>query len=77
MRPSWNRIARRWLARLAYSFFIVALVLMWEGAEALGVQGRRQNMPRGVACFVGAGALMALAGKGMRERHRSDDQDPH
>jgi hypothetical protein len=75
MKPSWNRIARRWLARLAYSFVILAIFLMWEGAKALGRHGQPRNVPRVIGCFIGAGVLMALAGKGMRERHRPDDQE--
>ena len=61
---------RRWLARLAFSFLIIALVLMWEGYKALGAGNRPVQPTRAVACFIGAGAALTLAGKGIQERHR-------
>ena len=61
---------RRWLARLAFSFAIIAAVLLWEGYKASGRTGLPQNATRTVLCFIGAGASMALAAAGMRERHR-------
>ena len=69
-------IIRRWLGRFAFSFVIIAIVCLWEGYKALGTEGREQRPTRVVLCFIGAGASMALAGAGMRERHRSDDGHP-
>ena len=58
---------RRWLARLAFSFFILAAVLAWEGYRASkygGDQGR-------AVLFLLAAALSVLLGlAGVRERHR-------
>ena len=55
------------------SFVIIAVVLMWEGYKALTRPYIENPRTRVVMCFVGAGACMALAGAGMRERHRHDD----
>lgn len=61
---------RKWFARLAFSFIILAAVLAWEGYQAM--TGRRGAVPpwRVVACFVGAGVLFFLGLRGVRERHR-------
>ena len=70
MNSGWRGITRRWLARLAFSFVIIALVLLWEGYKALGGGDRPVLPKRAMLCFIGAGAAMALAGAGMHERHR-------
>lgn len=69
---SWQSKLRPWLARFAFSFIIIAIVLLWEGYKALGGNGRPQQAGRAIACFVGAGAFMALGAAGNRERHRHD-----
>lgn len=56
---------RRWLARLAFSFVILAAWLVWEG---------RKRVERGESAavhYVGAGLLTGAAMAGFRERHRA------
>ncbi len=61
---------RRWLARLGFSFLLLAAVLAWEGYQA--TTGRRGDVPqwRIALCFMGAAALFAIGLRGVRERHR-------
>ena len=49
----------KWLARLAFSFLIVAAVLFYEGSK-------RNSQ----AYYAAAILLLALGAIGMRERHR-------
>lgn len=67
MTEKWREIARKWLARLAFSFILIALVLIWEGYRMIKTE---PSLPRVIAYFVGAGACLALGSAGMRERHR-------
>ncbi|MGH7213665.1 MAG: hypothetical protein ACREIT_02725 [Tepidisphaeraceae bacterium] len=62
---------RRWLARLSFSFFIVAAWLAWEGYRSLSRQAAGRGQLFGVLCLVGALAFVALAVAGVRERHRA------
>jgi hypothetical protein len=59
----WSR--RRWLARLSFSFLIVAVYLVWTGTHhpEFG-QGRRMLF------YVGAALAFVLFLMGTRERHR-------
>lgn len=60
---------RKWMARLSFSFFILALVFVWEGrrADQQNLSSRRNAYAAAaVACF-------ALGLVGVRERHRDDD----
>ena len=67
---------RRWLGRLTFSFVIIACVLLWTGYKDLRPdETRPRRSGRALACFIGAGACMALASSGMRERHRRYDED--
>ncbi|MEO6436776.1 MAG: hypothetical protein ABIP55_13590 [Tepidisphaeraceae bacterium] len=55
---------RKWLARLSFSFLILAAVLAWEGRRAAQA-GRRSTLHYATA------AVLAAAGiAGIRERHR-------
>ena len=54
----------RWLARLAFSFFILAAVLAWEGRKAEA----REESP--TARYALAAIFAAAGVVGMRERHR-------
>ncbi len=62
---------RRWLARLAFSFFIIAAVLAWEAHRARNGPEWRPIL------YLVAGLLAVLIGlAGVRERHRkADDRD--
>jgi hypothetical protein len=63
----WKRsVMRRWLARLSFSFLIIAAVLLWE-ANKLGSGGRSS------AYIVGAFVCIALGIIGIRARHREKD----
>jgi hypothetical protein len=57
---------RKWLARLSFSFLILAAVLAWEGHRA-GQAGRN-----GLLHYAGAVVLVGLGLVGLRERHRSE-----
>ena len=57
----------RWLARLAMSFFIIAVVLAWEA-----YQGLQHHAPpwRIAVNLIAAAAAIALGVAGTREKHR-------
>ena len=57
---------RKWLARLAFSFLILAAVLAWSGRQA----GRRGDSP--TVYYAAAAALGAAGIIGIRERHRRE-----
>ena len=61
---------RRWLARLAFSFFVVAAVLAWEGYRASKYGGGSQG--RAVVFLLAAALAVLLGLAGVRERHRPD-----
>ncbi len=73
-----NRLgdASRWLARLTFSFFILAAVLGWEGYQAS--TGRRPGVPqwRATVYMFAAGAFFLLGSAGVRARHRPYDDAP-
>jgi hypothetical protein len=50
----------RWLARLAFSFLIIAAVFAYEG-------NKRHSTPH----YVAAAIFLMLGAVGIRERHRS------
>ena len=54
---------RRWLARLSFSFFIIAFVLAYEAHKA-------GNSSRGAALGVATALALGLGLAGVRERHR-------
>lgn len=70
----WNS-AKAWLARLGYSFFIIAGVLAWEIYRVLS--GRTAAVSRWqVALYVVAGSMAVAMGiAGMRARHARDNAD--
>lgn len=57
---------RKWLARLAFSFLILAAVLAWEGQRAS--EQERSATPYYAAAIV----LLGLGAAGLRERHRGE-----
>ena len=59
---------RRWLARLSFSFFVIAAVLAWEAYKAAGAGAGAG--PRATLCTVGAVVAVGLGLLGVRERHR-------
>jgi hypothetical protein len=66
---SWKQfVMHKWLARLSYSFFIVAAVLLWE-ASKLG-PGERWRL---TVYVLGAVVCIALCAAGIRARHRDVD----
>lgn len=60
-------VAQRWLARLSFSFFIIAFWLAWTAMHLPPVTDWRKSL-----YFVGAGASFALGLAGVRARHRGD-----
>ena len=57
---------RRWLARLTFSFFVLAAVLAWEAYKATGAGANG----RATLCTLGAAAAAGIGFLGVRERHR-------
>ena len=67
---------RRWMARLAYSFFVLTLVFAWEGYRTQrGDRGPDQHVKM-YAFYAAAAVCFGLALRGLRERHRLDEQEP-
>ena len=66
---------RPWLARLSFSFFIVAAWLAWECYK--GATGQLGNVSQGrLILFMVAAVLSFVMGVvGVRERHRPMDDD--
>ena len=62
--PRWSM--RWWLARLAFSFLIVALVVGYAGYKAQ----QRGEGTRATIMMLGAAAGIALGIAGLRARHR-------
>ncbi len=60
---------RRWLARLSFSFLIVAFVLAWQGYRLSQTEGRSGRV---TASYLGAAVCVGLALAGVRERHRRE-----
>jgi hypothetical protein len=58
-----------WLSRAAFSFIIIAAVLIWNGYKLLQQQPPAETW-RWALCFVGAGACAAFGVAGIRARHR-------
>jgi len=67
----WSR--RRWLARLAFSFLIVAACLAYTGYR--GAQNQSLSHERVVLCYVSAMLAFSLFLMGTREKHRPRDDD--
>ena len=62
---------QKWLARLAFSFFIVGAALAWEGYRSLhGRGGAPVDRTRAAFMLAGAAMCAALGGAGIRARHR-------
>ncbi len=63
---------RGWLARLGFSFFVLAVVLFWSAYQWNKAEGPTAR----VVLYVVGGAACAAAGlAGVRERHRPQDPD--
>lgn len=63
----------RWLARLSFSFFVVALLLAWEGYKIFRTPGEPVTW-RGALCLAGAALAALLGAAGVRARHRGNDR---
>jgi hypothetical protein len=61
---------RRWLARLAFAFLVVAFALAWEGYRAFTGQRGPVAQGRVMLYYGGAVVLAGLGMAGVRERHR-------
>jgi hypothetical protein len=58
---------RNWLARLSYSFIIVAAVLLWQASKLPVADRGRKTL-----YYAGAVVCILLGAMGVRARHRSD-----
>jgi hypothetical protein len=63
----------RWLARLAFSFLVLAALLAWTGYKELTTRSHPNNL-RVALHFVAAGISLGLAARGFKERHRRDNE---
>ena len=61
---------RKWLARLSYSFIIVAAVLLWQASKLPAAERGRQTL-----YYAGALICIVLGAMGVRARHRADHDD--
>ena len=59
----------RWLARLAFSFLVLAALLVWTGYKELTTHAQ-PSRARVAFHFVAAGISTGLAVRGFKERHR-------
>jgi hypothetical protein len=64
----------RWLARLSFSFLILAALLFWEGYTLMTRPAAGPPPARVWLYFLAAGLAAGLSMKGMRERHRRGDE---
>lgn len=65
-----TEITRRWLARLSFSFFIVAFFLGWQGYRQYVAAGGAIADWRTLLDFIAAALALLLGLAGLRERHR-------
>lgn len=76
----YNAPMRKWLARLSFSFIILAVLLVWDAYRALRGYGRVLPAWQIYLEFAAAVLSFALGMVGVRERHRPtrehDDQQP-
>lgn len=61
----------RWLARLAFSFLVLAALLAWTGYKELTIRTAPSKLRVGLY-FVGAGMSLGVAARGFHERHRGE-----
>jgi hypothetical protein len=64
---------RQWLERLAFSFIVIALVLIWEMYKSLSGRGVPLSQGRLVLYLVAAAMCIAMGVTGIRSRHRRQD----
>ena len=67
--PRRSSFTRRWLARLAFSFILLAVVFAWEGYRAQ--RGDRGHPWKPYAFFAAAALCFGLGLRGVHERHRA------
>ena len=68
--PHRETTMRRWLARLSFSFIIIACVLAYEAYKTMHAQESAAAGPRAMLLAAGAAVAFALGVAGVRERHR-------
>jgi hypothetical protein len=61
---------RRWLERLAFSFILIAIVLVWECYKSLTGRSPAIGTGRLTIYMVGAACSFAMGILGIRSRHR-------
>ena len=67
---------RRWMARLSFSFVILALVFAWEGYRTQRGDRGPDQQAKMYAFYAAAAVCFGLGLRGVRERHRLlDEQD--
>ena len=72
MNERWQLITRRWLARLSFTFLVIAFFLGWEGYKLYSAGDDHPAGWRPLLYLVAAALSAVLAFTGLRERHRPD-----
>jgi len=70
MRHDWHLITRRWLARLSFSFLVIAFFLAWEGYKRYQATGSHGLEWHALLYWISAALSSVLAFVGISERHR-------
>ena len=67
---------RRWLSRLSFSFFIVALLLIWQVYKSMTGRAAPLEQWRLALYLIAAVLAVVMGALGVRARHqRSDEED--
>ena len=69
MRFDLSAITRRWLARLSFSFLVIAFFLAWEGYKRYQAAAGEADW-RTILYFAAAAVSVMVGLTGLRERHR-------
>ena len=61
---------RRWLARLSFSFFVIAFLLAYQAYKLMATEQDTAFRARGMLLATGAAVAFVIGLIGVRERHR-------
>ena len=73
--PCYDFAVNRWLARLSFSFFIIAAILFWEIYKTLDGRQREVSEWRIALYMIACVFAIVLGALGVRARHRTDRND--
>jgi len=75
MESRWSLVTRRWLGRFSISLFVIAFFLGWEGYKRHIALAESGDDWRTYLDFIAAAMSLGLGFMGVRERHRSLDDE--